>query len=167
MDNSKLKNFIIFMLVVAIFIMSSSYAILYQNLKINGNASVVASWKVEITGIKEGNKIGNAVSESIPTYTTTTATFNAQLFDIADSIDYIVAIKNSGNIDARLSDITTSLNGDSTIVYELLGVQKDYVLKAGESIDVTVRVKVSPSVTNIDRTTNNGITIIFGYVQNV
>lgn len=167
MDNSKLKNLIIFMLVVAIFIMSSSYAILYQNLRINGNASVVASWKVEITGIKEGNKIGSAVSESIPTYTTSTATFNAQLSDIADSIDYIVTIKNSGKIDARLNDITTSLNGDSTIVYELLGTEKNDILKAGESINVTVRVKVSPSVTSIDKTTNNSITIIFGYVQNI
>lgn len=167
MDNGRMKKLIIFILVVAIFIMSSAYAVLYQNLRINGNASVVASWKVEITGIREENKIGSATSKETPAYTTTTATFNAQLADTKDSIDYVVTIRNSGRIDAKLSDITTSLQGDSTIVYEVLGVAKNDVLKAGESANVVVRVKVDPSVINVDKTTNSSVTIIFNYIQNV
>lgn len=167
MDNGRMKKLIIFVLVVAIFIMSSAYAVLYQNLRINGNASVVASWKVEITGIREENKKGNAVSKSLPTYTTTTATFNAQLADTHDSIDYVVTVRNGGRIDAKLSDITTSLEGDNTISYEVLGVAKNDILKAGESTDIVVRVKVDPSVVNIDKTTNSSITIIFNYIQNV
>lgn len=167
MDNSKLKKIIIFVLVVTIFIMSSAYAILYQQLRINGNASVVASWKVEITGIREANKTGSASSVSIPTYTSSTATFNAQLLELNDSIDYVVTVKNNGKIDAKLNNITTSQNGGNVIAYEILGVSENAVLKAGESLDVTVRVKIAPNVTSIDETVNSSITIIFNYIQNV
>ena len=61
MENSKFKKIVIFILIVAIFVMSSAYATLYQQLRINGHTSVVASWKVEIVGIKEANKVGTAV----------------------------------------------------------------------------------------------------------
>lgn len=167
MDNSKMKKIIIFVLIVAIFIMSSVYAILYQELRIHGNASVIASWKVGITGIKEGTKTGNATSISVPNYTLSTATFSAQLQDSSDSIEYVVTIENSGRIDAKLNDITTSNDGSSAIIYELSGVAENDVLKAGESIDVTIKVKVDSSVTNIDKTLNSSVTIIFNYVQNV
>ena len=65
MKNGKLKKLVISLLIVAIFVMSSAYALLYRNLRINGNASVIASWKVGISGIAEGNKTGHAYSKSI------------------------------------------------------------------------------------------------------
>lgn len=167
MENSKLKKVVIFVLVVAIFIMSIAYASLYQQLRINGNASVVASWKVEITGIKEANKVGNAYSVSIPTYTISTATFNAQLQGSNDSIDYIVTIKNNGKIDAKLSDITATVRGSNAIIYEVLDVSKNDVLKAGNKVDVTVRVSLNPNITNVTGTVNSDIMIIFNYIQNV
>lgn len=167
MVNSKLKKVMILALVLAIFIMSSAYAVLYQELRINGNASVVASWKVEISGIKEGAKTGSATSASIPTYTASTATFNARLTESNDSIDYVVTIKNNGRIDAKLKNITTSQSESSAIVYEILGLSENDVLKAGESIEATIRVKVDPSVTNVSETINSSITIIFNYIQNV
>lgn len=167
MNNSKLKKIIIFILVVAIFAMSSAYAILYRNLRINGNASVVASWKVEISGIKESTKTGTAFSDSIPTYTVSTATFDARLQAIGDSIDYVVTITNSGKIDAKLASIVTSQTNEDTIIYEIIGVNKDDVLKAGEKIDVTIRVKLNPAITSIDSNISSNVTIFFNYVQSI
>ena len=167
MENSKLKKIVIFVLVVAIFTMSFAYASLYQQLRINGNASVVASWKVEITGIKETNKVGNAYSVSIPTYTVSTATFNAQLQSSSDSIDYVVTIENNGKIDAKLNDIVTTVRGNNTIIYEVLGVSENDVLKAGEKVDVTVRVSLDPKVTNVTDTVNSDVMLIFNYIQYV
>jgi len=166
MDNSKIKKVVIVLLVVAIFIMSSAYAILYRNLTINGNASVVASWKVQITGIKEGTKVGNAISTSIPTYTISTATFNAQLNDSNDSIEYIVTIDNSGKIDAKLNSITIVQNGDKSIIYEVIGINENDILKAGSSIDVTIKVSADDTAT-IDESIDSSVTIAFNYIQNV
>lgn len=167
MENNKLKKIVIVLLVVAIFIMSSAYAILYRNLYIQGNASVVASWKLGITGIKEGTKVGNAVSTSTPRYTVSTASFSALLQDVNDSIEYIVTIENSGKIDAKLNDITLTKTGDSAILYEVTGVNNGDVLKSGESTTVIVKVSVDKSVTSIDKKLESNITVIFNYVQNI
>jgi len=165
-NNNNVKRIIIVLLVIAIFIMSSAYALLYRNLRINGNASVVASWKVEITGIQEGKKVGNAVSTSVPTYTISTASFDAQLESLDDSIEYVVTIKNGGKIDAKLNNIITTQSGDSSIVYEIIGVSENDILKAGTSVDVTIKVSAK-STAIIKEKMNSSVTIIFGYIQNV
>lgn len=167
MKNSKLKKFVMILLVVAIFIMSSAYALLYRNLRINGNASVVASWKVGISGISEGTKVGNAYSGSIPTYTVSTATFDAKLQDVGDSIEYVVTISNNGGIDAKLDNVTVAPTGSNSIVYEVIGANKNDVLKAGSSINVTVKVSLDKNMTAVTEDLSGSVTIIFGYVQNV
>jgi len=146
MDNNKFKKIVILILVATIFIMSSAYALLYRNLRINGNASIVASWKVGITGIKEGTKIGSAVSTSVPSYTISTASFDAQLENPNDSIEYIITIKNSGKIDAKLNNITSTQSGNNSIVYEIIGINENDVLKAGESVEVKIKVSLKDTI---------------------
>lgn len=167
MNNSKVKKIVIGVLIFTILIMSVAYANLYQELRIHGNASVIASWKVEIIGIREGEKTGNAVSTTVPSYTSSTASFNANLNDINDSITYLITIRNSGKIDAKLMKITEVITGGDTINYEVIGVNENSILKSGETIEVKVKVKVNPSVTEITETVNSSSTIIFNYVQNI
>ena len=167
MKNGKLKKLVIVLLIVAIFIMSSAYALLYRNLRINGNASVVASWKVGITGITEGQKVGHAYSGSIPTYTISTATFNAVLQDVNDSIEYVVTISNNGGIDAKLDNITIIPTGNNSIVYEVIGMNKNDILKSGSSVNATVKVSLDKSVTSITEDFSGSVTIVLAYVQNI
>lgn len=167
MKNGKLKKLVIVLLIVAIFIMSSAYALLYRNLRINGNASVVASWKVGISGITEGEKKGHAYSNSIPTYTVSTATFDAVLQDVNDSIEYVVTISNNGGIDARLDNITIAPSGSSSIVYEVTGIKKNDLLKSGSSVTATVKVSLDKNITSITEDFSGNVTIIFAYVQNI
>ncbi len=166
MNNNKIKKIAIVMLILAIGIMSSAYAVLYQRLSINGKASVVASWKVEIVGIKEGTIVGNASSLSIPTYTTTSASFDASLTDEKDSIQYIVTIKNAGTIDAKLNDIANNFTPDDAIIYEVDGVNENDVLLSGDTVDVTITVKIKPG-SDITEGVNSDVTLVFDYVQNV
>ena len=167
MKDGKLKKLVIVLLIVAIFIMSSAYALLYRNLRINGNASVIASWKVGIAGITEGEKTGHAHSSSIPTYTVSTATFNAVLQDVNDSIEYVVTISNNGGIDAKLDDITITPSGSNSIVYEVIGVKENDILKSGKSINVKIKVSLDKKVTSITEDLAGNVTIVFAYVQNV
>lgn len=167
MNNGKIKKVTIIALILTVFIMSVAYAILYQNLRIDGNASVIASWKVEITGIKEGNKTGTAESSRVPSYTSSTATFNAMLYDKSDSIEYVITIKNNGKIDAKLDELTAIKGDDDTIIYEVLGVSENDILKAGEERNVTVRVSIDPNKEDISSDISSNLTIIFNYIQNV
>ena len=167
MQNSKLKKFVIIILVIAIFIMSSAYALLYRNLRINGNASVVASWKVGISNIVEGTKVGYAYSDSEPTHTVSTATFNAVLQHVDDSIEYVVTISNSGDIDARLDNITILPTQNNSIVYEVTGIKKDDVLQSGSSVNATVKVSIDDKVTSIEKNFSGSVTIVLSYVQNI
>ncbi len=168
MNDGKVKKFTIIALILCILVMSIAYANLFEQLIINGNASVTASWKVEIIGIKEGNKTDGAYSVGNPNYTSFTASFDAKLTSSSDSIEYLVTIRNSGEIDAKLDSIVTSKSGSDAIVYEITGVNEGDVIKKGETATVTVKVSVGNGAVLDEATSiNTGMTIIFNYVQNI
>ena len=99
------KNILIGALIFAIVVMSVGYAAFATTLNINGNATIAGSWDVEITGITPA--ITGTASDATASFTTTTATFNATLMKPGDSITYTITIENKGNIDAKLSSITS------------------------------------------------------------
>lgn len=167
MNDSKIKKITIFVLIICIFIMSMAYASLFQQLKIQGNASVVASWKVEITGIEEGEIIGGASSTSTPSYTSSTARFDVNLSSEEDSIEYLVTIKNSGDLDAKLDSIVTNKTGSDAIVYEISNINEDDILKKGESVTVNIKVSIDPNIGINESNIKTEMTIIFNYIQNV
>ena len=167
MSDSKIKKITIATLIICILIMSIAYANLFQRLRISGNASVTASWKVEIIGIKEGNKTNGAFSVSIPSYTSSTASFDAKLSNVSDSIEYLVTIKNSGEIDAKLDSIGTSKVGSNAIIYEITGVNENDVIKKGEEVTVTVKVSINPNIGITEPSINTRMTLVFNYIQNV
>jgi len=167
MSDSKIKKIAMATLMICIFIMTIAYANLFQQLKIQGNAAVVAAWKVEIVGIREGNVVGTATSVSTPSYTSSTARFDVSLLSPNDSIDYLVTIKNSGDIDAKLDSVITNKIGSNAIVYEILGVKENDVLKKDESVTVTIRISINPKVTINEAEVNSEMTIDFNYTQSV
>lgn len=168
MGDGKIKKVTITILVICILVMSFAYANLFEQLMINGNASVTASWKIEITGIKEGDKTLGAYSVGIPSYTVSTATFNAKLSSSSDSIEYLVTVRNSGEIDAKLDSIITSKSGSDAIIYEIIGVNEGDIIKKGETATVTIKVSTGNGFV-FDETANEStsMTIIFNYIQSV
>lgn len=167
MNDSRIKKITIGILIVCIFIMSMAYASLFQQLKIQGNASVVAAWKVEITGIKEGNIVGGASSTSTPSYTSSTARFDVNLSSEEDSIEYLVTIRNSGDLDAKLDSIVTNKTGSDAIVYEISNINEDDILKKGESVTVKIKVSIDPNIGINESNIETEMVIIFNYIQNV
>lgn len=167
MNDSKIKKITIVVLIICISIMSMAYASLFQQLRINGNASVVASWKVEIAGIKEGKIVGGAFSTSSPSYTSSTARFDVILTSEEDSVEYLVTIKNSGDLDAKLDSITTNKTGSDAIVYEISNINENDILKKGESVTVNIKVSVDPNAGIDESNIETEMTIIFNYIQNI
>lgn len=167
MNDSRIKKITIAVLIFCILVMSIAYANLFEQLIINGNASVIASWKVEITGIKEGNKTGGAYSKNIPTFTSTSARFDVELTSETDSIEYLITMKNSGDIDAKLDSITTSRTGSDAIIYEITGINENDIVKKGESVVVTVKVSIDPNIGINESNLSTDMTLYFNYSQSV
>lgn len=103
----KNKNVLIGGLLAIVLVMAVGYAAFATQLQINGTASVSSTWDVHITGITPtelaaGQATGN---KTAPTYTATTATFDAQLMSPGDSVTYTVSIANTGSINAKVKSI--------------------------------------------------------------
>lgn len=155
MDTRRKKNVLIIAMLVALVSMSISYALLSQQLEINGSAKInTKEWNVKIVKVEDVATQGNAEAGSID-YTGTVASISPVFYTEGDSVTYSVTVENKGNIDATLQSITSAVStteGTSypNVEYEYEGIKAEDVLKAGDSVkfNVTVSyVKSDPEVT--------------------
>ena len=102
----KSKGIIIGVLCAVIVFMSIGFAALSSQLTINGNATISDTWNVQITNIEKKEGSTGATATSDPTYTATTANFNVSLKEPGDYAIYTVTVKNTGSLDAVLTQIT-------------------------------------------------------------
>jgi len=168
MDNTKKKDLLIIVMLVAVCVMATSFAMLSQKLEVR-DGNVEANWNVEITNVVESATQGNGVSESASS-DLTMATFAASLSQPGDSVTYTVTVENKGNIDAKLDSISsTSIPAYGTddnpyLIYTYDGITSESVLKAGDSITFTVTVQYSSEATTVTNL-NANLTTILNYVQ--
>ena len=107
--NVRQRNYIILGLCLILLVMAAGYAAFRSQLTINGTSNITSEWDIEITNIETilpsqfgGDGIPDGYNISNPTYTPTSATFNAG-FDLPGSqIGYIVEISNLGSIDGQV-----------------------------------------------------------------
>lgn len=159
------KNIIICSLTVVIFAMVVGYSTFATQLTINGTTEITGIWDVRITGV-EAQNVSSDCSAGEPQFTNTTVTFNAELGKPGDSIQYVVTIKNEGNLDAHLDDIvflSDEVNGSPAIKYSTTNLASD--LLAGEETTLTVTVKYDESYTEVPSIKTKTITGIINYVQ--
>ena len=95
------KKVLIGILSVLVCIMAVGYALLAQELTINGSASIDSTWRVEITNIASKDVVGDAVNKVDPSYTATTANFSVGFTQPGDSITYDIEVTNKGTLDAE------------------------------------------------------------------
>ena len=107
--NVRQRNYIILGLCLILLVMAAGYAAFRSQFTINGTSNITSEWDIEITNIETllpsqfgGDGIPGGYNISDPTYTPTSATFNAG-FDLPGSmIGYIVEISNLGSIDGQV-----------------------------------------------------------------
>lgn len=163
-DVRKVKNRVIFTLVVVILIMVTGILVLARN-NDYGHKPEPARWDVEFTSIAEGEKTGSAVSRHKPYYVGTYASFYVDFVAPGDSMVYNVQVSNRGNLDAKLQDIIYVTNEQKkAIKYELIGINEGDILRAGTSQNF--KIKVSYELNSNEAVTfNKPITITFNYAQ--
>lgn len=162
------RNLLIAALVFAIVIMSVGYSALSANLNINGTATI-GDWDVEIVSINS-SFTGDAKNKTEPTYTATSASFDASLATKGDTATYTITVENKGSIDAKLSSISlTPAEGTNLpIKYTIVSQPSaNDVLEAGHTTTVVIRAEYDSTFTGTLTEANKSrqITGILEYVQ--
>ncbi len=155
--------------IILISLASVAYATFSTTLTINGTGTATGNWDVRITSITATGQVG-ATDQVAPSFTTTSATFNVNLGYPGATSSYQVAIKNNGNISAKLSTLTdlTTLNATAPtyLTYTVTGVAVNDALAPGATVTATVTVTWASSASTNPSGASKAATINFGYVQN-
>ena len=117
------KKVLIGILSVLVCIMAVGYALLAQELTINGSASIDSTWKVEITNIIQ-KEINGGVTEKNKSYTSTTANFDIGFTQPGDYVVYDIEVTNSGTLVAVISNINVVTDNNPAIIYTTSGLKK-------------------------------------------
>lgn len=165
-----MRNKILVIALVVVGLASVGYAAYTQTLAINGTGTANASWNVKITNIVRASATG-VTDATAPSYTDTSATFNANLAYPGATATYNVTVTNGGSIPAKLNSITdltaTNAAAPTYITYAVSGVTAGTTTLAAGATN-TVQVTVTwDAASNPDTSTGNSksATINLGYVQ--
>ena len=105
MNSEHKKYFLVGSLCIAIFLMLGiGYAVLSQQLDINGTAQITSNWKILFTSAEE-KEMNNATTTRKEITDLTTLTLDVNLTQPGASATYDVVVENQGDLDAVLSSI--------------------------------------------------------------
>lgn len=159
------KKIILCVLFIALFTMAVGYSAFASKLTINGTAEITGEWDVKIIGI-EAQNVSEDADAGTPEFTDTDISFNAKLAKPGDSIDYVITIKNAGNLDAKLDEVvflSDEVNGSPAIIYSTTNLSD--TLSAGETTTLTVKVRYDPNCSEVPSIKTKTITGIIKYIQ--
>ena len=143
------------------------YAVLSQQLNINGTGGIASDFNILFTDIQEGNMNGaTTVNKQITD--STTATFTIDLSKPGASGEYLITVENRGNIDAYVESINGINEANSTeltdIKFSIADIKVNDKLKAKESKVFKVKVSWNSSSTSIPDT-NKNLTLTINFSQ--
>ena len=161
------KKLLIGILSALVCVMVVGYALLAQELTINGRASIDSTWKVEITNITQ-KEINGGVIEKSKSYTATTANFDIGFTQPGDYVIYDIEVTNSGTLDAVISNINVVTDNNPAIIYTTSGLKRgDTISKNGNKKYLTVKIEYDSNVTSQPQNNDNDITIEMDYQQDL
>ena len=165
MRSKKKKNIMIIVLCFVLLLMGVGYAALSQRLTIGGTAKMQGVWDVRITNIQLSRKTGLAKDNSHK-YENLSASFQTETLAPGDMLEYTVSVSNSGNIDAKVSEINATLDGPEAIKYTVEGIKKGDIIKEGVTKEVIITIKFDENATVIPSNKTSTLNINFTCIQN-
>ena len=141
------------------------YAAFNTELKISGTSKVTSNWDIRITNVTDGTPTGSAKNTVKPSWTTLTASMEADLYKKGDAMEYDVTIENRGTLDAKLNDILTNTQNSNSeaVIITFSGYTKGEILEHGKSKLVHVKIEYNPNYDGEE--TSSEVEIEFDYTQ--
>lgn len=164
---TKKKNLLLVILLLLILVVARGYALMSQQLKIEGTANITSDWDVKITAIEEGT-LKNATTNGTLTHDGTTAKFAVDLEKPGASATYQVTVANEGSIDAVLKGvdgIDEANAAEPTRVTFAINANEEDILNKGTTKTYTVTVTWDAEDTAIPDTLTKKAIITLNYEQ--
>ena len=163
----KKKNVIMIAMCVAVLFMAIVYAAFSSNLRINGSVGISGKWLVHFTDITTQDKTAGASNNSNPIASGTTAIMDANLDLPGDSITYTLILKNDGNVDAIIDEVSAVAEGSNAIIFSINGINQGDQLKIGESKTITVKIEYDINFTSQPEETSKVLTVDISCIQDM
>ena len=143
------------------------YAVLSQQLNIQGTGSVLSNFQILFTKIEEGTMNGaTTVNKQITN--STTATFTIDLSKPGSNGEYLITVENRGTIDAYVESINgieeANQKEPTDITFSISDIAVNDKLKAKESKVFKVKVNWDSNSTSIPDT-NKDLTLTINFAQ--
>lgn len=125
------------------------------------------SWDISFTKMVQGDVVGFAKELATPSLSSTKASFYVSLGKPGDSFTYNITIKNSGTINAKVSDIIVdpkNANGDA-VLYYVDDINLNDKLDAGKETVMSVTAKYNPEHLGPAIPVAKNVTVLINYVQ--
>ena len=138
-----------------------------SNQSVNVRPSDNQRWNVGFISNVLAERIGSAYEVSGPSYTKTRASFHVGLIEQGDEITYNMVIKNSGTIDAKVSEIVINpiSDDDDPILYNVSNINVGDELNAGEVTTMSVKVRYNPNYSGPKDKFTQDLAVFINYVQ--
>ena len=165
----KAQHFLIGTICIAIFLMLGiGYAVLSQQLDINGTAQITSNWKILFTSVEE-KEMNNATTTRKEISDLTTLTLDVNLTQPGASATYDVVVENQGDLDAVLSKIDGISESNSkdpkSIKVSVENIKTGDSLLAGEEKTFQVKVYWDENVDFSETNMQKEIEITLTYEQ--
>lgn len=134
-QSQRKKRKVVIMCLFAILVcMFAGFSLFSSKIEIKGVSSLDNNFNVLITDVHEKSRTGISSDKSqIPVYSNDVIEFYPFLTSAGDSISYEVTIENKGSVDAKLNLLTIADENNPAIRFDLSGVNRWDILKAGDS----------------------------------
>ena len=163
MNSEHKKYFLVGSLCIAIFLMLGiGYAILSQQLEIEGTAQITSNWKILFTSAEE-KEMNQATTTKKEISDLTTLTLDVQLEQPGASATYDVVVENQGDLDAVLSKIDGISESNSKVSVE--NIKTGDSLLAGDNKTFQVKVYWDENVDFSETDMQKEIEITLTYEQ--
>ena len=165
----KAQHFLIGTICIAAFLMLGiGYAVLSQQLDINGTAQITSNWKILFTSAEE-KEMNNATTTRKEITDLTTLTLDVNLTQPGASATYDVVVENQGDLDAVLSKIDGISESNSkdpkSIKVSVENIKTGDSLLAGEEKTFQVKVYWDENVDFSETNMQKEIEITLTYEQ--
>lgn len=134
------KKYLLAVLLILLLSVAVGYAALSQNLRIEGTATANGNFELVFQDSAIASSVGADGSTASISTDGRILSFNMNLRHPGAGGTITAKVKNTGDIDAKLNGITFSGNDDADITITPNGFVRGQVIKAGESIDVSIDV---------------------------
>ena len=161
------KRIIIIAMCLVICLMIVGYAVLGQNLKINGTADIESNWNILFTNVSIIERTTGVTITSTPTISGTTLDFGLNLRAPGDGAILKVTVANIGTIDAIINEIEAIKGVNDAIKIEVTGIKKGDKLAKGQSKAFEIYVVFDSSVTDQPTLDDEMLSISVNFVQDV